>query len=128
MISTSAAAALTRFLKSRIAGSPSDFSEFLGKRFFNNRTARRRNNPLVICTTILRQNPQSIQHGQVQPNSKPPIAAYPLDKEKHSMFKSQESCGTTPMSLTIASGHCIYAVKGLSRALQQPDSEDVKIQ
>eukprot|EP00971_Amphidinium_carterae_P115791 2293571-Amphidinium_carterae.1 len=61
-------------------------------------------NPLVICSTVLQQDSQSIQYGQVQPNNnpgnkKPPNCTQPLNV--------QDSCGTTPMGLTIASGHCI---------------------
>eukprot|EP00971_Amphidinium_carterae_P263863 5235072-Amphidinium_carterae.2 len=42
-------------------------------------------------------------------NKKPPIAAEPLDKEQHSI-----------------SADIAFAVKELSRSLQQPDNEDLK--
>eukprot|EP00971_Amphidinium_carterae_P248602 4934940-Amphidinium_carterae.1 len=56
-------------------------------------------------------------------NKKPPIAAQPLDKEQHSMFRTAggQSLWVSQLRVDIA-----FAVKELNRALQQPDSEDLK--
>eukprot|EP00971_Amphidinium_carterae_P254249 5047376-Amphidinium_carterae.1 len=56
-------------------------------------------------------------------NKKPPIAAQLLDKEQHSMFKTAvgQLLWVSQLRVDIA-----FAVKKLSRALQQPDNEDLK--
>eukprot|EP00971_Amphidinium_carterae_P252288 5008788-Amphidinium_carterae.1 len=56
-------------------------------------------------------------------NKKPPIAAQPPDKEQHSMFRTAvgQLLWVSQLRVDIA-----YAVKELSRALQQPDKEDLK--
>eukprot|EP00971_Amphidinium_carterae_P132877 2631243-Amphidinium_carterae.3 len=54
---------------------------------------------------------------------KPPIAAQPLDKEQHSMYRTAvgQLLWVSQLRVDIA-----FAVKELSRALQQPDNEDFK--
>eukprot|EP00971_Amphidinium_carterae_P100422 1986179-Amphidinium_carterae.1 len=56
-------------------------------------------------------------------NKKPPIAAQPLDKEQHSMFKTAvgQLLWVSQLRVDIS-----FAVKELSRALQQPDNEHLK--
>eukprot|EP00971_Amphidinium_carterae_P280648 5571520-Amphidinium_carterae.1 len=59
----------------------------------------------------------------IQGNKKPPIAAQPVDKEQHSMFRTAvgQLLWVSQLRVDIA-----FAVKELSRALQQPDNEDLK--
>eukprot|EP00971_Amphidinium_carterae_P199452 3958326-Amphidinium_carterae.1 len=56
-------------------------------------------------------------------NKKPPIAAEPLDKEQHSMYRKAvgQLLWVSRLRADIA-----FAAKELSRSLQQPDSEDLK--
>eukprot|EP00971_Amphidinium_carterae_P191463 3799164-Amphidinium_carterae.1 len=56
-------------------------------------------------------------------NKKPPIAAQPLDEEQHSMFRTAvgQLLWVSQLRVDIS-----FAVKELSRALQQPDNEDLK--
>eukprot|EP00971_Amphidinium_carterae_P285896 5676530-Amphidinium_carterae.1 len=56
-------------------------------------------------------------------SKKPPIAGQPVDKEQHSMYRTSvgQLLWVSQLRVDIA-----YAVKELSRALQQPDNEDMK--
>eukprot|EP00971_Amphidinium_carterae_P054006 1063159-Amphidinium_carterae.1 len=56
-------------------------------------------------------------------NKKLPIAGKPVDKEQHSMYRTSvgQLLWVSQLRVDIA-----YAVKELSRALQQPDNEDLK--
>eukprot|EP00971_Amphidinium_carterae_P147773 2929134-Amphidinium_carterae.1 len=56
-------------------------------------------------------------------SKKPPIGAQQLDKEQHSMFRTAigQLLWVSQLRVDIA-----FAVKELSRALQQPDNEDLK--
>eukprot|EP00971_Amphidinium_carterae_P060526 1197833-Amphidinium_carterae.1 len=56
-------------------------------------------------------------------SKKPPITAQPVDKEQHSMYRTAvgQLLWVSQLRVDIA-----YAVKELSRALQQPDNEDLK--
>eukprot|EP00971_Amphidinium_carterae_P178213 3534905-Amphidinium_carterae.2 len=56
-------------------------------------------------------------------DKKPPIAAEPLDKEQHSMYRT--AVGRL-LWVSILRVDIAFAVKELSRALQQPDNEDLK--
>eukprot|EP00971_Amphidinium_carterae_P258284 5126879-Amphidinium_carterae.1 len=56
-------------------------------------------------------------------NKKPPIAAQPLDKEHHSMFKTAMGQLLWVSQLRV---DIVFAVKELSRALQQPDNENLR--
>eukprot|EP00971_Amphidinium_carterae_P243088 4827113-Amphidinium_carterae.1 len=63
-------------------------------------------------------NPSSIPG-----NKKPPITGQPVDKEQHSMYRTAvgQLVWVSQLRVDIA-----YAVKELSRSLQQPDNEDLK--
>eukprot|EP00971_Amphidinium_carterae_P008362 165013-Amphidinium_carterae.1 len=56
-------------------------------------------------------------------SKKPPIVGQPIDKEQHSMYRTAvgQLLWVSQLRVDIA-----YAVKELSRALQQPDNEDLK--
>eukprot|EP00971_Amphidinium_carterae_P133501 2644218-Amphidinium_carterae.1 len=56
-------------------------------------------------------------------SKKPPIVGQPIDKEQRSMYRTAvgQLLWVSQLRVDIA-----YAVKELSRALQQPDNEDLK--
>eukprot|EP00971_Amphidinium_carterae_P350541 6491609-Amphidinium_carterae.4 len=56
-------------------------------------------------------------------NTKPPIAAQLLDKEQHSIYRTAVGQLLWVSQLRVGIS---FAVKELSRALQQPDDEDLK--
>eukprot|EP00971_Amphidinium_carterae_P265716 5271325-Amphidinium_carterae.1 len=65
-----------------------------------------------------KRNPSSIPGSK-----KPPIVGQAVDKEQHSMYRTAvgQLLWVSQLRVDIA-----YAVKELSRALQQPDNEDLK--
>eukprot|EP00971_Amphidinium_carterae_P127192 2520618-Amphidinium_carterae.1 len=80
-------------------------------------------------TCLSRCNTTTIQYGEVQSIN------YPWQQEaancntatgQRTTLNVQNGSWTTSMGFTITSGHGLCAVKELSRALQQPDSEDLK--
>eukprot|EP00971_Amphidinium_carterae_P033775 665473-Amphidinium_carterae.1 len=56
-------------------------------------------------------------------NKKPPVAAEPLGKDQHSMYRTAvgQLLWVSQLRADIA-----FVVKELSRSLQQPDNEDLK--
>eukprot|EP00971_Amphidinium_carterae_P039049 767585-Amphidinium_carterae.1 len=56
-------------------------------------------------------------------NNKPPIAAQPLDKEQHSIYKTAVGQLVRVSQLRV---DLSCAVKELSHALQRPDNKDLK--
>eukprot|EP00971_Amphidinium_carterae_P124904 2474322-Amphidinium_carterae.1 len=76
------------------------------------------------CNKILKPYKMEKCNASTVPgNKKPPIEAQPLDKEQHSMFRTavEQLLWVSQLRVDIA-----FAVKELSRALQQPDNEDLK--
>eukprot|EP00971_Amphidinium_carterae_P307335 6107723-Amphidinium_carterae.1 len=68
-------------------------------------------------------NLEKCKPSTVPSNKKPPIAAEPLAKEQHSMYRTavEQLLWVSQLRADIA-----FAVKELKRSLQQPDNEDLK--
>eukprot|EP00971_Amphidinium_carterae_P349310 6490955-Amphidinium_carterae.3 len=68
-------------------------------------------------------NLEKCKPSTVPGNKKPALAAEPLDKEQHSMYKTAvgQLLWVSQLRADIA-----FAVKELSRSLQQPDNVDLK--
>eukprot|EP00971_Amphidinium_carterae_P071860 1421305-Amphidinium_carterae.1 len=99
--------------------------ELVGKtiELMDNGTINLSFSPQYFNKILKAYNLEKCKPSAVPSNKKPPIAAEPLDKEQHSMYRSavEQLLWVSQLRADIA-----FAVKELSRSLQQPDNEDLK--